>query len=113
MWQINGGRPQGDNMEKYLIIWQSYRGFFVIERDKRREDWQALMENNLIHDEINWALLIDEHGKIRRKFNRGMLPDSWNDPVDDVCPFCGDGGFDKEGLKYHLQTYCQIYKDTK
>lgn len=29
------------------------------------------------------------------------------------CPFCGEEGFDKAGLKYHLEIYCQQYKDTE
>lgn len=27
-----------------------------------------------------------------------------------VCPFCGDVDFDKEGLKYHLDNYCDEYR---
>jgi hypothetical protein len=30
---------------------------------------------------------------------------------DIICPFCGEDGFDKIGLKYHLQTYCEPYKE--
>ncbi len=26
-----------------------------------------------------------------------------------VCPFCNTGGFDKEGLKYHLNNSCELY----
>ena len=28
------------------------------------------------------------------------------------CPFCGEGDmqFDKPGLKYHLEHYCEVYK---
>ena len=29
-----------------------------------------------------------------------------------VCPFCGEVDFDKEGLKYHLETYCNEYQQT-
>lgn len=29
-----------------------------------------------------------------------------------VCPYCGDSDFDKEGLKYHLQNYCDEYRQT-
>jgi len=29
------------------------------------------------------------------------------------CPYCGDYGFDKEGLKYHLTNYCEAYRGTK
>ena len=32
---------------------------------------------------------------------------------DIVCPFCGDDGFDKIGLKYHLEYYCKIYQQTE
>lgn len=27
------------------------------------------------------------------------------------CPFCGEKGFDKIGLKYHLEIYCEEYKN--
>jgi len=31
---------------------------------------------------------------------------------DDLeCPACGEEGFDKEGLSYHLQMHCKEYKD--
>lgn len=30
-----------------------------------------------------------------------------------VCPFCGEKDFDKIGLKYHLQNYCNDYKNTE
>lgn len=26
------------------------------------------------------------------------------------CPFCDEKGFDKEGLKYHLETWCKEYE---
>ena len=26
-----------------------------------------------------------------------------------ICPFCKEDGFDKPGLKYHLQKYCDVY----
>ena len=30
------------------------------------------------------------------------------------CPFCGEGDFDKEGLKYHFeQGYCEDYNSVK
>jgi len=29
-----------------------------------------------------------------------------------VCPFCGEGDFDKVGLKHHLQDHCEVYRDT-
>lgn len=29
------------------------------------------------------------------------------------CPFCNDIGFDKPGLKYHLNTYCKKYEQTE
>ena len=32
---------------------------------------------------------------------------------DLVCPFCGEEGFDKIGLKYHLQYYCEEYEETE
>lgn len=37
-----------------------------------------------------------------------------NDPEDIHCPFCNEGGFDKEGLKGHI-TYgdCTEYDKTK
>ena len=25
------------------------------------------------------------------------------------CPFCGTDGFDKIGLKYHLDNYCDVF----
>ncbi len=28
------------------------------------------------------------------------------------CPFCEEDGFDKIGLKYHLENYCHKYRDT-
>ncbi|MFA5299758.1 MAG: hypothetical protein WC389_16355 [Lutibacter sp.] len=31
---------------------------------------------------------------------------------DIVCPFCSEKDFDKVGLKYHLENYCEIFKDT-
>lgn len=38
-----------------------------------------------------------------------------DDSVEDgiYCPFCNDDGFDRVGLKYHLETYCNEYKETK
>ena len=33
--------------------------------------------------------------------------------MDIVCPFCGEGEFDKERLKYHLEWYCAAYSDTE
>ena len=30
-----------------------------------------------------------------------------------TCPFCNDDGFDKVGLKYHLETHCDVYSQTK
>jgi len=32
---------------------------------------------------------------------------------DISCPFCGEEGFDKIGLKYHLQHYCEEYDKTE
>jgi len=30
---------------------------------------------------------------------------------DDItCPFCGEEGFDKIGLKDHLINYCEVYE---
>lgn len=29
-----------------------------------------------------------------------------------VCPFCGEEGFDKSGLKLHLIAYCEEYDNT-
>ncbi len=29
------------------------------------------------------------------------------------CPFCKDTGFDKPGLKYHLETYCKKYNEVE
>ena len=31
------------------------------------------------------------------------------DIMDLICPFCNDIGFDKIGLKYHLEKYCKQY----
>ena len=28
------------------------------------------------------------------------------------CPFCNEKGFDKIGLKYHLETHCKEYANT-
>ena len=28
------------------------------------------------------------------------------------CPFCGNDGYDKIGLKYHLETHCKEYANT-
>ena len=28
------------------------------------------------------------------------------------CPFCNEVGFDKVGLKYHLEHYCEQYQAT-
>ncbi len=30
-----------------------------------------------------------------------------------ACPFCGEGDFDRPGLKYHLKHYCTQYEDTE
>jgi hypothetical protein len=30
-----------------------------------------------------------------------------------ICPFCGEKGFDKPGLKTHLIHYCEEYNDTE
>lgn len=27
-----------------------------------------------------------------------------------ACPFCNKKGFDRQGLKYHLTTYCEDFK---
>ena len=29
------------------------------------------------------------------------------------CPFCNESDFDKIGLKYHLENYCEEYKTLK
>lgn len=29
------------------------------------------------------------------------------------CPFCHEKDYDLEGLKYHLENYCEIYAITK
>jgi len=34
------------------------------------------------------------------------------EPEDITCPFCGDVGFDKIGLKMHIQLWCNEYKNT-
>ena len=31
---------------------------------------------------------------------------------DIECPFCNEKGYDKIGLKYHLETYCKEYAKT-
>ena len=28
---------------------------------------------------------------------------------DNVCPFCGEAGFDTAGLAHHLQAHCEAY----
>lgn len=33
------------------------------------------------------------------------------DPNDLRCPFCNDNGFDIYGLKFHLQLWCDKYKN--
>jgi len=33
------------------------------------------------------------------------------DKSDITCPFCGEKGFDKYGLKYHLERWCKEYSD--
>jgi hypothetical protein len=33
-----------------------------------------------------------------------------NDPENLICPFCGDDGFDKIGLKIHLTCWCDEYQ---
>jgi hypothetical protein len=33
-----------------------------------------------------------------------------NDPENLICPFCGDDGFDKIGLKIHLTCWCEEYQ---
>ena len=30
-----------------------------------------------------------------------------------VCPFCSEDGFDKPGLKDHLNVYCEIYQNVE
>ena len=32
---------------------------------------------------------------------------------DITCPFCGEEGFDKPGLKFHLERYCEEYRETE
>lgn len=32
---------------------------------------------------------------------------------DIACPFCGEKGFDKPGLKYHINVYCVDYMNTE
>lgn len=34
------------------------------------------------------------------------------DNDDIICPFCGECGFDKIGLKIHLQNYCEEFEST-
>jgi len=34
-----------------------------------------------------------------------------NEDSDIICPFCSDTGFDREGLKYHLTYYCEVYQE--
>lgn len=35
------------------------------------------------------------------------------DTADIKCPFCNQGGFDKPGLKYHINVYCVDYMNTE
>ena len=39
------------------------------------------------------------------------LPDKVD--MEKLCPFCGEGLFDKPGLKYHLENYCNVYSSTE
>lgn len=33
--------------------------------------------------------------------------------VEVTCPFCGEGGFDRCGLKYHFERgHCEVYERT-
>ena len=34
------------------------------------------------------------------------------DPSELICSFCNDTGFDKIGLKHHLENHCKIYQET-
>ncbi len=33
-------------------------------------------------------------------------------PENIKCLFCGEDDFDLIGLKYHLETYCKVFKET-
>ena len=35
------------------------------------------------------------------------------DDEDISCPFCGEEGFDKPGLKWHLLYICEEFKNTE
>lgn len=40
----------------------------------------------------------------------------YNEPKPDdgiTCPFCGEDDFDKMGLKWHLNTHCEVYRETE
>lgn len=44
----------------------------------------------------------------------------WGEPevgfveIDEIaCPFCEEDGFDKPGLKHHLNNYCEVYPDVE
>ena len=47
------------------------------------------------------------------KLMGGIGEDEISYRSDLVCPFCGEQDFDKPGLKYHLETYCDEYKNVE
>lgn len=80
-----------------------------IEEDRVTELWyQALNANKETPTDIpyDFARLIQD--EVCQLFEKDK-------PKLDciVCPFCGENGFDKMGLKYHLRNYCKEYQNTE
>jgi len=51
-----------------------------------------------------------EFGKGKIEELKQFIDSLYSEGVSEIaCPFCGDGGFDLIGLKYHLITHCKEY----
>lgn len=72
------------------------------------ETWGELMYDTHEHSQIEYTkevMFIYAEGQVKnlqQSLFIGML----------VCPFCKDTGYDKEGLKTHLENRCKEYGQT-
>ena len=77
-----------------------------IANEHSYETWGELMYDTHEHSQIEYtkeAMFIYAEGQVKNLQQSLVIGEL-------VCPFCKDIGFDKEGLKYHLEKYCEEYE---
>lgn len=78
------------------------------ERLAKAEKWQTQEITRVKFDDLpaeNKATMLALADKMLKTFSIISLNPSVIGML--ICPFCNDDGFDKEGLKYHLEKYCE------